>query len=72
MHEATFFKVLPSCIDLIITNKKPYRKNTCMTANWMSDFHKLTTVSLKSQVLKASPNRKFYRNSLISIIAIKT
>ena len=28
----------------------------------MSDFHKLTAVSLKSQVLKAPSKRKLYRN----------
>ena len=28
----------------------------------MSDFHKLISVSLKSQVLKALPKCKFYRN----------
>ena len=28
----------------------------------MSYFHKLTVVSLKSQALKASAKRKFYRN----------
>ena len=33
-----------------------------MTATGISDFHKLTAVSLKSQVLKASSNRKLYGN----------
>ena len=49
-------------IDLIITNRKPYFKNTCVTTTGMSEFHKLTTVSLKSNVLKAPAKRKFYRN----------
>ena len=31
IHEATCFKGLPSCIDLIITNRKAYFKNTCVT-----------------------------------------
>ena len=62
IHEATCFKGLPSCIDLIITNRKPYFKNTCVTATVMSDFHKLTAVSLKFQVLKAPAKHKFYRN----------
>ena len=61
IHEATCFKGLPSCIDRIITNRKPYFKNTCVTATGMSDFHKLTAVSLKSQVLKAPAKHKFYR-----------
>ena len=62
IHEATCFKALPSCTDLIITNRKPYFKNTCVTPTGMSDFRKLTAVSLKSQVLKAPAKRKFYRN----------
>ena len=33
-----------------------------MTTTGVSDFHKLTVVSLRSQVLKASAKRKFYRN----------
>ena len=59
IHEATCFKGPPSCIDLIITNRKPYFKNTCMTVTGMSDFHKLTAISLKSQELKACIKRKF-------------
>ena len=53
IHEATCFKGLPSYIDLIITNRKVYFKHACVKAAWMLDFHKLTAVSLKSQVLKA-------------------
>ena len=62
IFEAKCFKELPGCIDLIITNRKPYFKNTCVTTTGVSDFHKLTIVSLKSQALKASAKRKFYRN----------
>ena len=53
MHEATCFKGLPSCIDLIFTNRKPYFKNTSVITTGMLDIHKSTAVSLKSQVLKA-------------------
>ena len=63
IHEATCFKGLPCCINLIITNRKPYFKNTSVTATGMSDFHKLTAVSLKSQVLKAPAKHKFYINN---------
>ena len=56
------FKGLPSCVDLIITNRKPYFKNICVTTTGMSDFHILTAVSLKSQVLKTPAKRMFYRN----------
>ena len=62
IHEAACSTGLPSCIDLIITYRKPYFKNTCVTTTGMSDFHKLIAVSLKSQVLKAPAKRKFYRN----------
>ena len=74
MNEATCFKRLPSYTALIITNRKPYFKNTYVRTTGMSDFHKLTAVSLKSQVLKAPAKRKFYRNyeTLMRIIPIKT
>ena len=51
--EPTCFKGSPSCVDLIIINRKSYFKNTCVTVTGISDFHKLTAVSLKSQILKA-------------------
>ena len=56
------FKGLSGCVDLIITNRKPYFKNTCVTATGMLNFHKLIVASLKSQLLKAPPKRKFCRN----------
>ena len=62
IHEATCFEGLSNCIDLIITNRKPYFQNACVIATGMSDLNKLTAVSLKSQVLKAPAKRKFYRN----------
>ena len=62
IHDPISFKGSPSCIDLIITNRKSYFKNTCVTVTGISDFHKLTAVSLKSQILKVSPNIKTYRN----------
>ena len=37
-------------------------KSTCVTTTGISDFHKLTEVSLKSHILKAPPKKKFYRN----------
>ena len=62
IDEPTCFKGSRSCIDLIITNRKRYFKNTCVTVTGISDFHKLTAVSLKSQILKAPPKIKTYRN----------
>ena len=49
-------------MDLFITNRKLYFKNTCVTGTGMSDFHNLTAVSLRFQVLKAPAKHKFYRN----------
>ena len=62
INEPTCFKGSPSCIYLIITNRKSYFKNTFLTVTEISDFHKLTAVSLKSQVLRAPPKIKTYRN----------
>ena len=56
VNEPTCFKGSPSCIDLIITNRKSYFKNTFVAATGIFDFHKLTAVSLKSQILK-SPSK---------------
>ena len=59
----TCFKGSPSCIDLIIADRKAYFKKACILLEpGISDFHKLTTVSLKSQILKAPPKRKLYRD----------
>ena len=62
INEPTCFKVSRSCIDLIITNRKSYFKNTCVAVTGISDFHKLAAVSLKSQILKAAPKIMSYRN----------
>ena len=62
INEPTCFKGSPSCIDLIMTNRKSCFKNICVTVTGISDFHKLTTVSIKSQVLKAPSKIKTYRN----------
>ena len=52
-NEPTCFKGSPSCIDLIITNRQSYFKNTCVTVTGICHFYKLTAVSLRSQTLKA-------------------
>ena len=49
---------------LIITNRKAnFFKKTCTSKTGISDFHKLTAVSLKSQILQALPKRVFDENS---------
>ena len=55
------FKELVSSIVLIIRKRKSYFKSICVTTAWMSVFHKLTAVNLKSPTLKASPMYTFYR-----------
>ena len=62
INESTCFKGSPRCIDLIITNRKSYFINTCVTVTGIFDFHKFTAVNLKSQILKAPPKIKTYRN----------
>ena len=52
------FKGSLSCIDLINRNMKAYFKKTCILETAISDFHKITPVSLKSQILKAFSKRK--------------
>ena len=47
IKKPTYFKGSPSCIDLIITNRKVYFKNACILETVITDFHKLTAVSLK-------------------------
>ena len=58
INESTCFKGSPSCKDLIITNRKSYFKNTCVTVTGISDIYKLTEVTLKSQVIKALSSMK--------------
>ena len=60
INETTCFKGRPSCINLIITNRKSYFKNTCVTVTGISDLHKVTAVSLKSQILKEIQNINMY------------
>ena len=62
INDPTCFKGNPHCIDLILTNRKWYFKNTCVTETGVSDFHKLTAVSLKSHILKSPPKVKHFRN----------
>ena len=62
IKKSTCFKGSPSCMDVIITNRKAYFKKACILETGISDFHKLTAVSFKSQILKAPPKRKLYRD----------
>ena len=57
IKKPTCFKGSPSFIDLIVTNRKAYFKKACILETGILDFHKLTAVNLKSQILKAPPKR---------------
>ena len=56
------FKGSPSCIGLIIIKRKACFKKPCVLETRTSYFHKLTAVSLKSQILRAPPKQKLYRD----------
>ena len=46
---------MPSCIDLILTNKPLYFQMTTVIGTGISDFHKLTITMLKSSFIKQEP-----------------
>ena len=52
----------PSCIDLIITNRKHCFQNTSAVEIGLSDFHKLVVTVLKAHYQKAKPKIITYRN----------
>ena len=52
----------PTCIDLILTNKKGFFKNTDVTEVGISDHHSLTVTALKSLQLKGNAKAKLYRD----------
>ena len=74
ISEPTCLKGSSSCIDLIITNRKSYFKNTCVTVTGISDFYKLTAVTLKSQILKAPPKKRLIETikNLMKIDSMRT
>ena len=52
----------PTCIDLILTNKKKLFKNSQIFEVGISDHHLLTLTSMRIQVIKGNPKVKFYRD----------
>ena len=52
----------PSCIYLIITNRKHCFQNTSAVEIGLSDFHKLVVTVLKAHYQKAKPKVITYRN----------
>ena len=48
----------PTCIDLILTNKKEFFKNTDVIEVGISDHHSLIVTALKSLLLKGNAKTK--------------
>ena len=59
IKKPTCFNGSPSWIDFIVTNRTAYFKKAFILETGISDFHKLTAVSLKSQILNAPPKQSF-------------
>ena len=64
IHEPTCFKSLtnPTCINLILTNRKRSFQNTCIVETGLSDFHKMTLTVLKTLLKKSHPKLILYRD----------
>ena len=64
VKEPTCYKNMdnPSCIDLILTNKSLSFQHTSTIETGLSDFHKLTTTTMKSTIYKQEPKIIHYRN----------
>ena len=64
IHEPTCFKSTtnPTCIDLILTNRKRSFQNTCIVETGLSDFHKMTLTVLKTFFKKSPPKLILYRD----------
>ena len=52
----------PSCIDLILTNRKQNLQNTTVFENSIFDFHKMVLTVIKSRYIRAKPRVIFYRD----------
>ena len=48
IKKTTCFNGSPTCIDLIITNRKAYFKKACILETGISDFHKLIAATIKT------------------------
>ena len=64
IKEPTCFKnpINPSCIDLLLTNKKMCFQNSKALETNLSDFHKMTLTVLKAYYKKSKPTKIIYRN----------
>ena len=57
-----FQSTSPSCIDLILTNKKEFFKNSDVLEVGISDHHSLIVTALRSQLVKGNAKTKLYRD----------
>ena len=51
-----------SCIDLIISNKKTFLKNSCTVVSRIYDHHYLVATILKSEFIKVNPTSRFHKD----------
>ena len=52
----------PTCIDLILTNKKSLFKNSNVLEVGISDHHSFITTALRTQLIKGNAKMKMYRD----------
>ena len=63
IKKPTYFQSLnPTCIGLILANKKAFFKNTDVIKIGISDRHSLIATTLKSLLLKGNAKTKLYRD----------
>ena len=56
-----FPSISPSCIDLILTNKKEFFKNSVLKVG-ISDHHSLFVTAIQSQLVKGNAKTKLYQD----------
>ena len=59
---ACFQPTSPSCIDLILTTKKEFFKNSHVLEARISDRHSLVVTALRSQLVKGNAKTNLYRD----------
>ena len=64
VNKPTCFKkpINPSCIDLILTNRKDSFQKTIVLETGISDHHSMAVTTLKTRLKKQSPKIITYRN----------
>ena len=52
----------PTCIDLMLTNKPRFFKNSSLFETGLSDFHKMTLPVMRAYFVKQTPKVVYYRD----------